>query len=552
MDARGNFTAAGLVSLSLLACGPGARTALAQSTTQTESSGVVQIQSYVYDGRRNDSYQTQISALLDDGTLLYDQTFYRDLLDPGTQAGLAAARSIRSVNSGGAPGVVVWSGPELIDSYEEFLDSFTEYSTSTEESVVTTIQTTSGDAPNNIIYTGDRGGCFDVGVSGATNIAPFDGQFANCDSNEETSVDAGTINTNTHTSTVVDTVERSFTNEDYLNVSHYQLKGQVVLIGTVHAAVLSTLFDGASGFIERMAVQSESGMDRRESLASPVSGDAKPEARSVRVWAGGHGSRTRNDGRGNVEGNERVVSGASAGVVFSPLNSWTFGTSLDWSEGDTDVSGDTERARSTLIQIGAHGAYRGSGWRASVESLYGAGKVASTHGDGELGGVSVAEYDASVVALAAQAECPIRLAAFHVTPALGLETVEVRADEFTERGGIALTADDDASTQTSAWLGMGLGRGWYWDGGRYLELNTQARLARILSGRERERSVAFANSSTTHLEVTGAAEERSSAGATLAMILGLGRRVSIFVAAGGRGNARAEAFRVVGGLRVSL
>lgn len=96
-----------------------------------------------------------------------------------------------------------WAPPELIDSMYETIDSYTaEDPYSTVRSIVTK-QVTSGDAPNNIVPTGTRLECFSYGTNGATNFAPFDGFFADCmESGEEVEVAPGTINTNTHTTTV--------------------------------------------------------------------------------------------------------------------------------------------------------------------------------------------------------------------------------------------------------------------------------------------------------------------------------------------------------------
>ncbi len=108
-----------------------------------------------------------------------------------------------------------WSAPQLTDSWYDLIDVFTEDSYSSEIIGVTTVQTTSGDGPDALVPIGNRGFCGNDGASGATNYDAFDGMFAQCEyADDYLAIAPGTVNTNTHTTTVYRDIHYHFESVD--------------------------------------------------------------------------------------------------------------------------------------------------------------------------------------------------------------------------------------------------------------------------------------------------------------------------------------------------
>ncbi|AMU90453.1 hypothetical protein ATM17_15630 [Sphingopyxis macrogoltabida] len=184
--------------------------ASAQTTTETSSSGDLYMSedtsetvtgSTLYSAE----FQTEING--ESGTIpLTGLLRYFDRFDDAEiQQAAAAQLPAEHVHMvGDVPVTIVsWSPAELVESNYEVIDTFTsETPYSTVSSVVTT-QLTSGDGPDNVVPTGYRSDCYSFGANGATNFEPFGGSFADCSGGEEFfEVAPGTVNSNTHTTTV--------------------------------------------------------------------------------------------------------------------------------------------------------------------------------------------------------------------------------------------------------------------------------------------------------------------------------------------------------------
>jgi outer membrane autotransporter protein len=484
----------------LLLCCAGIAPAAAQTATETTSSGTIYVQDYEYTGQRNDAYQTRITATVDGVGMLFDQTFFRDLYDPATQAGLAAAGATRGIASHGAPGVVVWDAPVLVESWEEIVDTFTEVYTVTLPTVtVVTVQTTDGDAPEAIVSYGDRGTCYDAGRTGSTNAPPYDGAFASCDYWEEMLVPAGTVNTNTHTSTIVETIEVTNTQFDYLNYAHYDLSGHVVLIGHVLPTVLSGAFDAGDGLHARLQAQ------RDDAPASLQRAGLGAEG-ALHAWAQNHRGQARTSGDGRGLGNVRDSGGGSAGLVYAPASGWRIGVALDRTQVDLDVRGAPEEGRLQLTQAAVHGGLDARAWFVLGSLAYGQGSARTTHGDAALGGVSRARIVLESWSASVEAGYRAGGRGLQVTPTLGLDWQRVRSDEFAEHGGIPLRGEAHSARRATAWTGIALAREWNFGEGRSATLLASARLRAIVTGRERVFPVAFVDTPDETLAVTGVPE----------------------------------------------
>ncbi|MBD9480230.1 autotransporter outer membrane beta-barrel domain-containing protein [Pseudoxanthomonas sp. PXM02] len=520
-----------VAALSMLLAGI-APAAYAQQQTTTSSWGEILTYDYRYDGRRNDSYQTRLTATLDGVDLLYDQTFWRAFDDPMVQAGLSAATSLRGFNDRGAPAVVRWGAPQLIDSYEEFLDSFTETSVETlAPRYVTTVQTTSGDASNNIAIIGERGGCFDTGVSGATNYGAFDGAFANCDSYEEFEVAPGTINTNTHTTAIIETIETSFTNEDYLNLTHYQVTGTLMRIGTVHTAAQGEAIGAGADLATRLL-------------------DVEARTGRAAAWVQGHAMRSDLSASGGIPGYRAARSGASLGGWFTPAGNWWLGGALDQTQGHLEIAAASERSAVELTQAALQAGYQGSVAYAQLALAGGRGHVATRHGDDGLGGVSLARYDVDVTTAALELGARWRHGGWSANPHAGLEAVEAETDAFAESGGVALAAPGHTTRRVRAWMGFRGAHEWTWAEGRGLRVDLRARWYSVRSGRARSLPVAFVDMPDDPMRIHGATEAATTAEIGIAADLRLGRHLSLFAAYHRREGGDADARAAQAGLRI--
>lgn len=152
--------------------------------------------------------------------------------------------------------VNAWSTPVLGDSQYEVIDVFTEDTFTSEVVGVVTVQTTSGDGPDGTVPIGNRGFCGDDGVSGATNFGAFDGAFAQCDYAEDYfSVAPGTVNTNTHTTTVYRDILYHFESIDDAYIDTYfvsPLATSTMSSGTMETTVSTTTTERTDSFATQL------------------------------------------------------------------------------------------------------------------------------------------------------------------------------------------------------------------------------------------------------------------------------------------------------------
>lgn len=198
--------------LAMIAVDPsGFGTASAQTMTETSSSGDLYTNentSEVVTGSTLHSVQfrTEINGEVGTIPLTGLQRYFDAFGEAEIQQAAAAQLPADHVHMvGDVPVTIVsWSPAELTESSYEVIDSFTSETPYSAVSSFITTQLTSGDAPDNVVPTGYRADCFSFGANGATNFEPFGGSFADCSGGEDFfEVAAGTVNTNTHTTTVI-------------------------------------------------------------------------------------------------------------------------------------------------------------------------------------------------------------------------------------------------------------------------------------------------------------------------------------------------------------
>lgn len=543
---------------------PGACTQQNPCLTYTSSFGERSEENYYEDGRTNYRYETRITARIEGGDIVYDQTSYRNFDDPMTQALVTdAKRSLQASANGQGAGIVVTELRYVDEDYsEELEDSFTETSYYYEVKEEHSVQTTIGGAPNATVPTGYRGFCNDAGRSGTTNAAPFDGSFASCDGYEsEHEVEAGYVNENTHSNTIYSSTTTSFTNTDYVVKQHYQLLGRLFLIGFVHPAVGQAAIEASSDLYQRMARQAEPGM-------FPAQGDAGGEAAmamdhrfgrgldgntgsGAHIWGQAHAGSAGTANTGVHRGSERDSTGFSGGVHYYSESAWNFGVAFDYSATRIWENSGSEYGELEAAQFGFLAAYDPGKWFARGSAIYGFGNADTRQGNAVLGGISTASYSVDVTTVKAEAGLRLQLGTVEITPLAGIDWVNVQAGGFTGEGGFALGSGGSSVERSSTWADIGVSRTWQLDGGQLFRVHGGGRVSTILSGETIEIPVYFVANPSAITAVTGATEGKLAGEARLGLEFEPAPNIAFHAVVSGRWDDHGgDSQSIGGGLRI--
>lgn len=486
----------------------------AQVIIQTTSDGYMDLYDYVSDGRTNYTYDTRVTAYVD-GVVFDDRFFLYSIDSAGVREQVAAMQRPVAWAMDGAPAVITWSAPELVRWEEEITDIFTETSTTTRTRTVVTVTRTSGDHPNPFVLIDFRESCGTTGVSGDTNFGDGMGRLAQCDGGYEIEVQPGEIVVNTHTTYITETIETSFTNEDIRVTNDWEIQGTSHLIGTVHAAAQSGLFDAGRGFIGR--------------IGAPREGPGPREG--VTAWAGGWGREARTRSDGGPPGSERQATGLHGGMSVA-RGPFSAGLAFDQSETDVSADGAPETARAELTQIGLHAEVGTDGWFLAGAAGFGDGDVRAAHGDTGLGGVSDADYGVSLRAGSIAGGRRLDLGRVTVTPFLGADRIWLTTDGFTETGGFAPTSPESEAERTTVWGGLGAEIDWMSADGWRIALGGRVRAFAVTDGGAPTMPVAFAALPDEALTIRGAGEDASGLEWRASVSADLGERVSARLSGG--------------------
>lgn len=532
--------------------------------TYTNSYGERSEENYFEGGRENYRYETRITARMEGGAIVYDETSYRNFDDAMTQALIMDARlALEAEALGQGPGIVITELRFVEEDYsEEIEDVFTETSYTYNVYEEHSTQTTYGGMPNSVVPTGYRGFCSDVGQTGTTNAPPNDGRFALCDGYEdEFFVEAGYVNQNHHSNTVYSSTTTSFTNTDIVIRQHYEMIGRLFLIGFVHPAVGQAAIEAGRGFYERMARQAEP-------AAVPAQGDAGGEPgmaveqrfglgpmeqadTGVRVWAQGYAGWASTDNSGVHRGSERDAAGFSGGVHYYPSGNWNFGLAVDYGATQIRENSGTEHGELDVAQFGLLVAYDPGAWFVRAAATYGFGRAETRQGNAMLGGVASANYSVDVATVTAEAGLRLQLGSLEVTPLAGIDWVSVQTGAFAGQGGFALGANSGSHQRSSAWADIGASQTWQFDGGQMLRVRAGGRLSAILSGETLVMPVHFVANPGTNINLTGATEGRLAGEARLGLEFEPTEHVAFHATVSGRWDDRGgDTHTVAGGLRI--
>ncbi|WP_257546620.1 autotransporter domain-containing protein [Sphingopyxis sp. DBS4] len=407
---------------------------------------------------RTAAYSTQIIGRLLGGTSLYDQTFAAAFADPLVQGGVTAARA--AITAAGGPGVIVGDPVRIASTTTSTtITGASTYSLAGPGVVTTTGVTTFG--PDTIL-TGALSTCNISSLPSTTRPTCTTGgtsvDLVDADENFNTITDTVYAINETRTDTITDTLREV-----------YELNGQVVAVGTIHAEVQSGLFDLGGRLLGR--------------LAGPMAHNAG--------WGEVYGFRVRQGGR-------RDATGFAAGFNLALAPQWSLAAGVDHGNLDIDVPGATETGDVTLTEGGAALRFDGGAFTAALSASYGTGKAETLR---TIIGNSAANYDVRVAGVALDLGYAFKAGEWTLRPVAGIDLVSVRTDDFTESDMLGLRVARQHANRTRASVGLEVSRHW---GG--IDLSASARYLAVLDGRERSTPVAFAVAPTRLLVMTAASE----------------------------------------------
>ena len=307
-------------------------------------------------------------------------------------------------------------------------------------------------------------------------------------------VPAGAVNTDTNI-----TYESFFTDTyqaTVLNSATYEINVSLILqlIGTIHPALQSASFDLGGRFLRRLGTEAGLGSCGGDSVAAP----------SHCAWAEGGGLRSRDRAQAMVPGNSATTGTLAGGLAFRVAPGLRLGFGIGQAWGDVDQPVGSEHGSLSFTQLGLDAAFASGGWRLAAAAFGARGHADTSHGNQSLGGASTASYDLDMWGARGEIGYRIGAGGWSLTPKIGADWTRVHSDAFAERGGPALSAPAHATERTRGWIGAELTDRLSLSG-LPLELDAEARLVDVLSGRARVLPVAFAGQT---LSVEGLSEGR--------------------------------------------
>jgi autotransporter-associated beta strand protein len=406
---------------------------------------------------RVNNFSTQIVGRLVGGQPLYDQTFSAAFSSTMVQSGLVAARA--SITAAGGPGVIIGEPVRTASTTTLMTTSASIFSLASNPALTNDTDVTIGP---NTVQTGALITCNVASLPSATRPTCQNG-------GTPFSVVSGSTNVNTNTNTVFSVAEnRTDTITETLRET-YELNGQVVAVGSVHAEVQSGLFDLGARLLGRLG---------------------QVEAGSA-GWADVYGFRV-------IQGGRRSALGIAGGVSIAAAPGLTMALGIDRGRVDVDVLGALETGRVELTEIGASLRYDTGAFSASLALVQGFGNANTRRA---IIGNSTARYDVRVTGAAFDMGYALNMGGWSLRPEAGIDWVRLSTDAFTETDSLGLIAGGTTARQVRATAGLSVGRDF---GG--VTLSARARYLAVLEESARRVPVAFALAPTRALTMTAPGE----------------------------------------------
>lgn len=430
---------------------------------------------------RVNSFSTQIIGRLLGGTPLYDQTFAAPFGSTAVQNGVTAARA--AITTAGGPGVII-GDPVRTSSSTTSVTTTGTSSFSLAGPGVQTVNTVTTFGPASI----------QVGILSACNVASLPSATRPTCTNpggttyavgiDETNFNTITTTTYTVNETRTDTITDTLTEV-------YELNGQVVAVGSVHAEVQSGLFDLSGRLLGRL-------------------GQIEPGSAG---WAEVYAFRVRQGGR-------RDARGLAGGFGLQIGEGLTLGFGVDHGRIDIDLPGALESGEISLTEIGASLRYDSGPFAATLAVVKGFGNADTSR---SIIGRSDARYDVRVTGVAVDMGYTVETGGWTLRPSAGIDFVRISSDGFTETDTLGLVVGGAAAERVRASAGLSLDR----DFGGF-SLAASARYLVVLDGAERSLPVAFALAPTRLLDMSGPSElDGALLGARLGVPIAKGATLSL-------------------------
>ncbi len=429
------------------------------------------------------AYSTQIIGRLVGGQPLYDQTFAAAFADAQVQNGLSAARL--AITNAGGPGVIIGAPTRISSTTTSTMSSVSTYSLADTQQSVTTISTF-GPAT---ITTGALSTCYIASLPSTTRPTCQSGGTTTTVADGNEHFDQLTTKVFTVAENRIDTITDTLREV-------YELNGQVVAVGSIHAQVQSGLFDLGGRLLGRLtrALPANAGWG---------------ELYAFRVDQGG-----RRDARGLAAG---------FNLQLAPGVTLAFG--IDHGNLDIDVPGALETGKLDLTEGGAGLRIERGGFAAALSATFGAGNADTLR---TIIGSSRARYDLWVAGAAVEIGYAIKVGGWTLRPVAGFDYVSIRTDGFTESDALGLHVAERKVDRLRASAGAEIGRTW----GK-LQMTASARYLSVLDGKERSIPVAFAIAPGRLLDMAAPSEpDTASVGARAR--LGLSKGTALWFAYDGR------------------
>lgn len=419
---------------------------------------------------RTTAYSTQILGRLVGGAPLFDQTFAAPFADPTVQNGVTAARA--AITLAGGPGVIIGDPVRTSSTTTSTtVAGVTTYSLAGPGAVTTSVVSTFGP---DTIQTGALSTCSVTSLPSTTRPTCSVGGTSVVVGDAIENFNTITATTYTINETRTDTITETLRET-------YEINGQVVAVGSVHAEVQSGLFDLGARLLGRLG---------------------RVEAGTA-GWAEAYGFRVEQGGR-------RSAQGAAGGVGIAAGPGLTVALGVDRGQIDLDLPGARETGRVELTEFGGAVRYNSGPIGASFALVRGFGNADTRR---TIIGSSRARYDVSVTGAALDMGYAMDLGGWTLRPEAGVDWVRLSTDGFAETDTLGLVASGASAQQMRATAGVSVERAL----GR-VTLSARARYLTVLDGADREIPVAFALAPGAPLNMSAPGEPDGALLAAAALI----------------------------------
>ncbi len=225
-----------------------------------------------------------------------------------------------------------------------------------------------------------------------------------------------------------------------------------------------------------------------------------------RAWAEVYGLSSRTGPQVNFPGDTRSSVGGVAGLAANVAPGLMLGMSVDQSRTRINIVSLPQHATLDLTQVGVNAAYETGAWTFSAAGVAGFAHVDSNRDTPS--GPATAGYRANLYGAIGEASYYIPLGAARIVPKFGADWTRVRADAYTEAGGIdAVVVPAAVAERARVFAGGEIGRTWVIDK-TVLDLSWYGRGVDIIHQQVPSLTINAAAGPATPITVIGVSESK--------------------------------------------